>query len=193
MTKTGIATCRRSAGPFQVCRKSTVHKSTCFPQCHRQSPPPPPPPPSSFPFPPSTTSSSTAEVHSPTPPSTHPVSLMVPPFPPHLSPYSSSQPAPRPAPNYVFGDSPSALLPEPSSKQIRKLLRSPSPDHVLDPTKPTPRPNRLSSMSLSPSRTLAHLSPQETPQQTQTTTTPPAHSYANSTTATTAPVATPSR
>ena len=92
---------------------------------------------------------------------------------------------PRPAANYVFGDT------EP--KQMRKILRSPSLDRDLDHH---PRQNGLSSTSLSSSpHTSPHLSPQETPRAIRSTSTPtdspPAPPSATTTTATTALVATP--
>ena len=103
----------------------------------------------SYPSLPSITYNNTAEAHSPIPPSTLPVSLMVPPLSPHIPHRTHTHLAPRPAANYVFGDTASSSLhPEPSSKQIRKILRSPSLDRDLDHHKSTPRSNGISSTSL---------------------------------------------
>ena len=94
---------------------------------------------------------------------------------------------PRPAANYVFGDT----SPEPTSKQIRRLLRSPSQDRDIDHIR---RPNGLSSTSLVPFRALPPPPSQETPPATPSPSTPPAPpSATTTTTATTVLVATPSQ
>lgn len=68
--------------------------------------------------------------------------------------YRSHNLGPRPAANYVFGDTgASSIHPEPSIKQMRKILRSPSLDRDLDHPangrlpQSTPRSNGLSSAS----------------------------------------------
>lgn len=103
-------------------------------------------------------------------------------------------PAPRPAANYVFGDT--SIHQEPASKQMRKILRSPSFDRDLDHITNGTRPNGLSSTSLSPPSPAPppslsqEIPPATRPTQTRTDT-PLASLPAITTTATIALVATP--